>query len=384
MRTFRLGVDASNIRAGGGLTYLSSLLEAAARRPAPQTHIVVWAGDRTLAALPSASCITKMHHRALDGPLHTRIIWQRYQLDNYAAGCDVLFVPGGTYLGTYRPFVTMSHNLLPFEYAERRRYGASKTRLRLEALRVLQARTFRRADGVIFLTHAAQKAVETTTGPIAGPRIIVPHGIDHRFLKAPRNARPITAYSRDNPFRWLYMSIVNLYKHQWNVVAATARLRASGIPIELDLVGPAYPPALKRLREAMVQYDPASEFVRYHGPLRGSELVEMYHGADALVFASTCENMPIILLEGMSAGLPIVCSERPVMREVLQDGGVYCDPESIDDLEHAMREVSLNVETRQFLANRAFALAGAYSWDRCADSTFAFLRRIAETSRSPR
>ena len=32
--------------------------------------------------------------------------------------CDILFVPGGIYHGGFRPFVTMSQNLLPFEWHE--------------------------------------------------------------------------------------------------------------------------------------------------------------------------------------------------------------------------------------------------------------------------
>ena len=40
-----------------------------------------------------------------------------------------------------------------------------------------------------------------------------------------------------------YTSIVDVYKHQWNVAEAVLRLRREGMPVTLDLVGPAYPPA---------------------------------------------------------------------------------------------------------------------------------------------
>jgi glycosyltransferase involved in cell wall biosynthesis len=230
---------------------------------------------------------------------------------------------------------------------------------------------------MIFLTRAAREVVGSVIGAVPVHNMVIPHGIDEVFLRRPRAQEAITSYSATRPFRWLYVSIVDVYKHQWNVVAAVARLREMGMPVILDLVGPAYPPALRRLRDALKEHDPLGQYVRYHGPLSGDDLVRMYHGADAFVFASTCENMPIILLEGMAAGLPIVCGDRRVMREVLQDGGEYGDPEAVDDLTRAMATVSMNADRRRDLAERAFALARAYSWDRTTETTFAFLRQIA-------
>ncbi len=382
MKQFTVGIDASNIRAGGGLTYLCNLLGAREEGGFADVKVIVWGGRKTLDRLPSRSWITKSYQPALDEALPSRVRWQQRRLGQLAAGCDVLFVPGGTYLGSFRPFVTMSHNLLPFEARERRRFGVSRTRLRLELLRAVQARTFQRADGMIFLTSAAESSIRDAIGPLAARSVIIPHGTSRSFLLAPREQKPVTAYSYDKPFRWLYVSVVNMYKHQWNVVAAAAKLRAAGSPISLELVGPAYPPALKKLSEAIGVYDPRAEFVRYHGPLAGDDLVRMYHDADALVFASTCENMPIILLEGMSAGLPIVCGDRPVMREVLRDGGAFCDPERVDQIAEAMQAITLRPDLRQALGRRAYSLACEYSWQRTADATFAFLQQVKSDQRA--
>ena len=56
--------------------------------------------------------------------------------------------------------------MLPFEWPELRRYGASLTGLRLALLRLGQTRTFRRADAVIFLTRYAHDEVTRITGAI--------------------------------------------------------------------------------------------------------------------------------------------------------------------------------------------------------------------------
>jgi len=371
-----IGIDASNLRAGGGLTYLANLLDSDAPKEAGIHQVIVWGGRRTLERLPQRAWLTLAHEEALDGSLASRALWQ-HRLDRVAMACDVLFVPGGRYLGNFRPFVTMSHNLLPFDANERRRFGLSAARFRLELLRVLQTKTFQRATGVIFLTESARIKAEESTGLLPGRCTTIPHGVDSRFRLVPRQQCPLSAFSESRPFRWLYVSIVNLYKHQWNVVAAVAQLRAAGLPVTLDLVGPAFPPALQKLRGAMDTYDPSSNFVRYIGPVAHPDLAAMYHQADALVFASTCENMPIILLEGMAAGLPIVSGNRPVMREVLRDGGEYCNPESSQDLARAMERVTRSRELRHALASRAFSLSEAYDWRRSALATFQFLAGAA-------
>ena len=66
-----------------------------------------------------------------------RTIWQIFKLSAEVKkeGCSILFVPGGSYAGTYLPVVTMSQNLLPFEINELKRFGFSFMTLKLLMLR---------------------------------------------------------------------------------------------------------------------------------------------------------------------------------------------------------------------------------------------------------
>jgi glycosyltransferase involved in cell wall biosynthesis len=119
--------------------------------------------------------------------------------------------------------------------------------------------------------------------------------------------------------------------------------------------------------------------VRYLGRIPHSELHARYAGADLCLFASTCENMPNILLEGMASGLPIACSDRGPMPEVLGDAGVYFDPEKPDEIARALRELIESPELRTKLAQSSFERVRRYSWRRCADETFKFLAEVARS-----
>jgi glycosyltransferase involved in cell wall biosynthesis len=253
--------------------------------------------------------------------------------------------------------------------------------LRLLLLRWGQTRTFQRAQGVIFLTRYAHDTVREIAR-VRGEVAIVPHGVEERFRRAPRPQRNLAECSSERPLRLLYVSIVDLYKHQWKVAEAVAALRESGLPVAIDFVGPAYPPAQRRLHQVLVRLDPAADFLRYRGPVPFEELHALSEQADVFVFASSCENMPNILLEAMAAGFPIACSRRGPMDEILGDAGVYFDPEDTASIASSLRKLIEDAELRMRCAERAHARAQAYSWKRCANETFAFLRQVvASTSR---
>jgi len=374
----RVGIDASNIRDGGGLTHLVEMLSAVRPEQHGIEKVLVWSGRSILDKLPQRPWLRLIHDPLLDGPLPSRLFWQRFRLTGLAMhNCELLFVPGGTYVGSFRPFVTMSRNLLPFDPDERRRYGLSWRHLRYILLESMQSNTFRRASGVIFLTQIARQVVERRIGLIPGKVAIVPHGISKSFQRPPQNQYPLSVYSVNRPFRWLYVSVVNFYKHQWHVAEAIARLRQKGIPVELELVGPAYPPALDRLREVISKIDPKEEFIHYVGPVPYQKLASHYHHADGFVFASSCETFGQILLEAMASGLPIACSNRSAMPEILGDAGVYFDPENLREIVEALYTLMVAPDLRKRLAQAAYERALQYSWERCARETFSFLADVA-------
>lgn len=377
-----VGIDAANLRRGGGVTHLVELLAAATPEKHGIARVVVWGGEQTLTKLPDRSWLEKINPAPLNQGLLRRIGWQRFSLPRAAraAQCDVLFVPGGSYAGNFKPIVTMSQNLLPFEWKELRRYGWSLISLRLILLRMTQSRSCRRADGVIFLAEYAQQAVLKVTGELVGKTATIPHGLNPRFQIKPRAQRPMSEYTDSNPCRLLYVSIIDQYKHQWHVVEAVHALRAEGLSVVLDLVGPAYPPALTRLQTAIARFDPEGHWVHYLGAVPYEALHPIYAQADLGVFASSCENMPIILLETMAAGLPVVCSNCGPMPEMLGDAGVYFDPEKPDEITQALRTLIGSPELRSKLANAAYVRASGYSWSQCADDTFEFLAKIAAAS----
>jgi glycosyltransferase involved in cell wall biosynthesis len=369
-----VGIDASNIRRGGGVTHLCELLRAACPSSQGFNRIIVWSNKETLEKIDCKDWLCKVFDPQLGRGLIYRLFWQRFKLKKLAkrAGCDVLFVPGGSDVSGFKPMVTMSQNLLPFEWRELRRFGWSLFTLKFLLLRLSQSQSFRKANGVIFLTKYALKTVIGVSGALNAKTIIIPHGINPRFFRSPRTQRLTKEFDESHPCRVLYVSIVDAYKHQWQVALAVAQLRSSGVYIVLELIGP---PArgMVKLRKTLKRIDPEGAFIKNQGAIPYEGLDKFYESADIGVFASSCENMPNILIEGMAAGLPMACSSRGPMPEVLADSGVYFNPEDPNDIARALIKLIDSPDLRTQLAQSAFVRAQQYSWKRCADETFNFL-----------
>ena len=378
-----VGIDASRNRSGGAKGHLVGILGSADPRLHGISEVHVWSYDALLDALPDAPWLVRHSPRMLARSLLYQAWWQYRHLpeEARAARCDIMLYTDAGTVGRFHPCVVMSRDMLSYEPGEMSRYGFSRAWLRLWLLRHVQASSMRMADGVVFLTNYAARVIQRVTGPL-GRVAVIPHGVGEQFrgVGGGRDGGDVLPA----PVRCLYVSNADLYKHQWHVVRAIAALRRKGLDVVLALAGGGHGPAEERLDAEITRVDPGRAFVDSVGFVQPADLPVLLKGADIFVFASSCENMPNTLLEGMAAGLPIACSDRGPMPEVLGDGGVYFDPEDPDSVATAIEELLVNHRARRAKARRASEIASQFSWSRCANETWRFLRSTAEARGSDR
>ena len=381
----RIGIDATNIRIGGGITHLLELfnaIDAIGIQSLQIEQVCIWGGTPTLHALPNFSWLSKINPQPLNGTLWQRIGWQIFSLPKAVrnAHCDVLFVPGGSYVGSFHPVVTMSQNLFPFEWSAIKSNGISLRSLKFMLLRWVQSYSFTHSDGVIFLTQYAQAAVLKVTGPLKAITTVIAHGLNPRFAYQAKPQLDIDQYSDQHPYRLLYVSIIDTHKHQDQVILAVEQLRRKGYPLSLTLVGPQEPQAFAQMQKVMQGLQPPTDWLQYLGAIPYQTLEQQYQQADLGIFASSCETFGMIVLEKMSVGLPIACSERSSMHEILREGGVYFDPHSAQSIAKAIEQYLLSPSLRAQKRDIAHQLAQTYSWQSCAEQTVAFLHQVVQRS----
>ena len=84
----------------------------------------------------------------------------------------------------------------------------------------------------------------------------------------------------------------------------------------------------------------------------------------------------------MAAGLPIASSDRGPMPEVLKDAGLYFNPESVTSIKNCLQHMIENPDLMQSLGSKAKKYSEDYSWEKCADETFAFLSSVYEKNKT--
>lgn len=371
-----VGINASRNRAGGAKIHLIGLLGGADPREQGIKRVHLWSFAGLLDTLPTVPWLVKHNPPVLERSLARQVWWEYHSLPKEAARnkCAVLLNTDAGSVCPFRPSVVMSRDMLSFEKEEMVRYGVSLGRLRLIALKYIQSRSMRRADGVIFLTHYAARVVQNTTGTL-DHFTIIPHGVGEAFRQEAADGSWPT--SNGEHIRCLYVSNALPYKHQWNVIRAVGLLRQRGYNISLLLAGGGDGIAQRRVDQARRFVDPHAQFVEQMGFLEHGVLPGLLAGADLFVFASSCENMPNTLVEAMASGLPIASSDRGPMPEILQDGGLYFDPLDPVSIAAAIERIVRDERLRKSLSTRAWRLSENYSWPQCASKTWAFLREIA-------
>ena len=371
-------IEATSARAGGGRTYLQELFRHYQPQDGVKVVAIVPAESRGFFNVNDAVQIMSLPINSNN--VFLRWIWLRFSLARLLRilEVDCVFFPGGTLSvsrGSSYRVVTACQNMLPFDPKERARYRLGYMRLRLFVLRYLQLKSFRRADQTIFLSVYAREKIRRLLGNVSSERfLLIPHGVPRQPITPqewPRQISSIGSYV-------LYVSTIDVYKAQIEVVRAWGLLRDSRpTPEKLLLIGSEYKPYGRWLRHEIKELGLQNE-VLILGEVPRQELFKFYSNAQINLFASSCENGPITLLEAMSAGRCVLCSNVSPMPEFGEDAVLYFNPYAPKELAALLKGALENERMRASYGVKALIRAQKYDVNESCRQTWEVLLKLAE------
>jgi glycosyltransferase involved in cell wall biosynthesis len=378
----KIVINALSARLGGGQTYLKNLL---AHLPGQSDLDILVYAPASL-RLPEDARIRRATPRwPTENPL-LRSLWEKLALPRILKQeqADMLFCPGGL-ISTRPPAgcrtVTMFRNMTPFDRRARRALPFGLQRLRNWLLEPLMLSSMARADLTIFISDFARRVIEDRIRVRQGQTI--PHGIAPAFRT---HGKVVERPGRLPPGEYLlYVSKFESYKHHHEVVQGFARLpRQLQERYSLVLVGETdHPSAAQVAATKDTLCVPGS--VQVLGPVPYAELPAYYHHAAAILFASSCENCPNILLEALASGRPVLSSNVMPMPEFGGPGIEYFSPFDPDDIASSLRRLLDDPQHAKSVAAAALAESRRYDWSKSAASTWAALAGLAgQASRASR
>ncbi len=375
----RILINGLSARQGGGQTYLLNLLRF---YPSNLSLKIYLAAPDSLKVSETPANLHRLSIPKWALNPFLRVVWEKWVLPRHlkALQVDVLFCPGGM-VSTPAPegckTAVTFQNMLPFAPEERRRYPWGYMRFRLWLLRFLQGHSFQQTDLVIFISQYAKQVIDQALPYRKGKSVVVPHGLSDHFRRDPNRSFP-----NEMPSEYvLYVSILDVYKAQLEVVRAWHRLREQrDTPEKLVLVGPSYPPYKQKVRLLIQQLGLEQEVI-LRGSVPYAELPTYYQHAKVNLFASSCENCPNILLEALAAGQPLLSSNYPPMPEFGEDAVAYFNPYDPNELADLLARYLGDAELRTQRGKQALGVSLKYQWADVARKTWEVLENLGGTGK---
>lgn len=106
--------------------------------------------------------------------------------------------------------------------------------------------------------------------------------------------------------------------------------------------------------------------VVFTGRIPTNELHSLMGAALALTFVPFFEGFGIPVVEAMSAGVPVICSNTTSMPEVGGNAVLYADPVKIEQITDAMLKIAEDETLRNKLIQEGFNQKSKFSWDETA------------------
>ncbi|NHC13445.1 glycosyltransferase family 4 protein [Motilibacter deserti] len=208
---------------------------------------------------------------------------------------------------------------------------------------------------VVCISEGCRDQVVAGVGPdIAGRASVVHMGID---TGAYTPAQSCPESGTDGTTRVLFVGRLVPAKAPHDLLTAFAAAR-DRLPMRLVLVGEGQ--LLESLQRQAEQLGLA-DAVQFAGPVGQDELPGHYRRADVFCLPSYTEGVPVVLMEAMASGVPVLTTTAGAITELVraEHNGLVVEPGDVDGIANGLRRLALDRELRDRLgqAGRATVVA---------------------------
>jgi glycosyltransferase involved in cell wall biosynthesis len=168
---------------------------------------------------------------------------------------------------------------------------------------------------------------------------VVHCGIDPERFAPPEGGRA------GRPVRVLTVGRLDNMKGVAILIEAIAELRLRGVDITLTVVGDG--PKREELQR-LADRRSVGALITWAGAVGQDRIRDHYHAADIFCLPSFAEGVPVVLMEAMSTGLPVVANSIAGIPELVEDeiSGLLVRPGRTDLLTDALERLSRDVDLR--------------------------------------
>lgn len=217
--------------------------------------------------------------------------------------------------------------------------------------RMILAPVLRAAAAVVVLNQATMQILRETYN-CHNKAVVLHNGIDDTYFRIKRPKLAAT------PPKTLTLLFVGRLSPQKNVMALLLAIKATKRKVHLHIIGDgeernAIENAISTLK---------LKNVTLHGRLERAAVLQFYETADALVMPSLYEAQPLVLLEALAAGIPIIGTNVIGVAEHIKDAGIIVNPDA-QGIAEGIQQFDKQYPHLKVMVATGLARARNYRWD---------------------
>ncbi len=377
--SLRIGVNALYLIPGGvGGTeiYLRNLLEALAQIDDRNRYFVFTSSEAGGEICPSAQNFEAVVSPTPARFRPARLIWEQTGLpiETVKQRLDVLFSPGFT-----SPLVARGKKVTVIHDLQHKRQPKNFGLLERAAWNYSVWQSVKSSHLLLTPSETSRHDVLSVYGVRDEKVRTVLHGVESRFFHLGDNpaygARVVRETGVPECAYLLAVSTIHPHKNFVRLLEAYGQLAAEGWQEHLVVAGlPGK--SWKAVHRLLNGKDWASR-VHLVGWQRRDVILSLFNNAEALVFPSTFEGFGMPVLEAMASGLPVVCSDIPVLREIANGAAQFFDPTASSAIAEGLHSALRDPTYRAELIKRGRQRAADFSWRRAAEQTLSAFLEVA-------
>ncbi|MCL2328993.1 MAG: glycosyltransferase family 4 protein, partial [Bacteroidetes bacterium] len=144
-------------------------------------------------------------------------------------------------------------------------------------------------------------------------------------------------------------------------------------PMKLVIVGEAM--FMAQTIRAVYEKSTAHNDIVFTGRVSNKELAELLGAAFALVYVPLFEGFGIPIVEAFACNVPVITSNTTSMPEVGGEAALLVNPEDVNSIAEAMKEIANNPKTYERLQENAKIQLQKFSWDKTADALWGAIEK---------
>ncbi len=303
--------------------------------------------------------------REISAPFENKlfcILWELF-LVPFAAGRyhpdKVIYPRGFAPMICFSRSVVIVHDLIPFYY--HRHFRGYLNRIEnFYIMRRLKA-SVKKAESVVTISQASKDDIVTTIKCDAKKVHVIYNGCDRvEDLAKVKEPKPyILAVSSPLPHKNA-AGIVRAYEEYRRIAEQPLPLVLSGVK-----------------KEWMEERIP--DFANRHITCCGyfssdQEFYTLIAGARMFLFLSLAEGFGLPPVEAMRLGVPVICSDRSCLPEIVGDAALLVEPENPKAVGQAIKQLCEDSALRDTLRERGYARSAFFSWERAKEAYGELLR----------